>query len=268
MPKRKPAPRKPVIAANWKMFKTVAETEQFFKKFKPLVAKVSRSEIVVVPPFPALTAAAKAARGSNIQVGAQNCYWEKEGAFTGEVSAAMLKAAGCSHVIVGHSERRQYFGETDATVNKRLLAAMEAELTPIACIGETLQQREAGKIEAVLIQQFDGAVASLTGPQFSRIIIAYEPVWAIGTGRTATPELAAQAHQVIRDQAAQKFGSDAAETLRILYGGSVKPDNVAALAARPEIDGGLVGGASLEPDSFARIVEGVESQASGAGQPG
>ncbi len=246
--------RKPVIAGNWKMFKTVAETVRFFDEFKPLVQGASHCEIVICPTFPALAAATEAVRGSNVQIGAQNLHWENEGAFTGEVSAPMIVAAGCSHVIIGHSERRQFFGETDQTVNQRLFAALKAGLTPIVCVGETLDQREGGKTEAVLIQQLEGGLASLTGPDFSRIIIAYEPVWAIGTGRVATPEIAGEAHAVIRKKAAELFGSAAAEGLRILYGGSVKPDNVEGLMSRPEIDGALVGGASLKADSFAAIV--------------
>jgi len=246
--------RKPVIAGNWKMYKTVAETVRFFDEFKPLVRGASHAEIVICPAFPALAAAVETARGSNIQIGAQNLHWEDEGAFTGEVSAPMIRTAGCSHVIVGHSERRQLFGETDVTVNRRLFAALKAGLTPIACVGETLEQRDGGQTESILIQQLEGGLASLTQADFSRIIIAYEPVWAIGTGRVATPEIAAQAHAVIRDKAAQQFGSELAAGLRILYGGSVKPDNVEGLMARPEIDGALVGGASLKPDSFAAIV--------------
>ena len=246
--------RKPVIAGNWKMYKTAAETVRFFDEFKPLVRGASHCEIVICPTFPALAAAVETARGSNVQVGAQNLYWEDEGAFTGEVSGPMIQAAGCTHVIIGHSERRQLFGETDATVNKRLFAALKTGLAPIVCVGETLDQREENKTEAVLIQQLEVGLASLTQADSSRIIIAYEPVWAIGTGRVATPETAGEAHAVIRKKAAQQFGPELAEALRILYGGSVKPDNVEGLMARTEIDGALVGGASLKPDSFAAIV--------------
>jgi len=246
--------RKPVIAGNWKMFKTVAETVRFFDEFKPLVQSASHCEIVICPTFPALAAAAEAARGSNIRIGAQNLHWENEGAFTGEVSGPMVTAAGCTHVIIGHSERRQLFGETDQTVNQRLFAALQAGLTPIVCVGETLAEREGDRTKAVLIQQLEGGLASLTGPDFSRIIIAYEPVWAIGTGRVATPEIAGEAHAVIREKTAQQFGSASSEGLRILYGGSVKPDNVEGLMARPEIDGALVGGASLKADSFGAVV--------------
>jgi triosephosphate isomerase len=246
--------RVPVMAGNWKMYKSVAQTVEFFEKFKPLVVAAHHCEIVIAPPFPALIAAVEAARGSKIGIGAQNVHWEPEGAFTGEVSAGMLAAAGCSHVIIGHSERRQYFGETDQTVNRRLRAALAAGLVPIVCIGERLEQREAGLTNTVLREQFDGLAAGLTLEQFSPILVAYEPVWAIGTGRTATPEIAAEAHRVIRDRAAAQFGAAVAASLRILYGGSVKPDNIQGLMARPEIDGVLVGGASLEPVSMAAIV--------------
>jgi triosephosphate isomerase len=246
--------RVPVIAGNWKMYKSVAQTVDFFEKFRPLVTEATHCEIVIAPPFPCLAAAVEATRGTRIRIGAQNVFWECEGAYTGEVCASMLVAAGCSHVIIGHSERRQYFHETNETVARRLAAALAAELVPIVCIGERLEEREAGRTEAVLIEQFEGAFAALTPAQFSPILVAYEPVWAIGTGRTATPEIAAEAHRLIRDRAARRFGAGAAEALRILYGGSVKPDNIKGLMARPEIDGALVGGASLDPKLMASIV--------------
>ena len=246
--------RKPVIAGNWKMFKTVEETVRFFDEFKPLVAGADHCEILLCTPFPALTAAVDTVRGTGIAIGAQNLYWEKQGAFTGEVSAPMIKAAGCSHVLVGHSERRQYFGETNATVLKRTLAALEEGLTPVVCVGETLDERESGSTEAVLATQFMDGLGALTPDQFSRIIIAYEPVWAIGTGRTATPEIAEEAHAFIRQKVAEKFGAGLAAGVRILYGGSVKPDNVNSLMSCENIDGGLVGGASLKPEDFAKIV--------------
>jgi triosephosphate isomerase len=242
------------MAGNWKMFKTPAETTAFFEKFRPLVANSTHCEIVICPPFTNLAAAVAAAEGTNIKVGGQNVAWAKEGAFTGEISAAMLKSVGATHAIIGHSERRQYFGETDETVLKRTQAALEAGLTPIVCVGERLEERESGRTEAVLVAQFAGGIAGLTGEQFARIVIAYEPVWAIGTGKTATPEIAADAHRVIREQVAARFGKEAAAAVRILYGGSVKPDNVKSLMAQPEIDGSLVGGASLEAGSFASIV--------------
>ena len=247
--------RKPVMAGNWKMFKTAEETRGFFDDFRPLVEGVEHCEIVIAPPFLSLTAALEAAAGGSIQIAAQNVHWKPEGAFTGEVSGPMIRAAGCSHAIIGHSERRQYFGETDETVFERATAALEQGLTPIVCVGERLEQREAGETGAVLKTQFDGGLGSLTADQFCRIIVAYEPVWAIGTGRAATPEIAAEAHGILRARAAERFGEDRAAALRILYGGSVNPGNVAGLMAKPDIDGALVGGASLEPESMAAIVD-------------
>jgi triosephosphate isomerase len=242
------------MAGNWKMYKTPAETRAFFEAFRPLVAKVEDREIVICPPFTNLEAAVGAAQGTRIRIGAQNVSWAKEGAFTGEISPGMIVAAGCTHVIIGHSERRQYFGETDETVLKRTQAALEAGLTPIVCVGERLEQREAGETEAVLRAQFKGGLAGLTPEQFAKVIIAYEPVWAIGTGKTATPEIAEEAHRAIRQEVRSHFGAQAADAVRILYGGSVKPDNTKALMSKEEIDGVLVGGASLTPDSFAAIV--------------
>lgn len=242
------------MAANWKMFKTPAETNTFLEAFLPAVKDSAHCEIAICPPYIDLAAALAATNGSNVAVGAQNLYWAKEGAFTGEISGPMLKAIGCKWVIVGHSERRQYFGETDATVLQRTKAAIEAGLQVIVCVGEMLAEREAGKTEAVLSEQFAGGIAGLTPGEFAQIVIAYEPVWAIGTGKTATPEMAADAHKAIRALAANTFGAEAAATLRILYGGSVKPDNVTSLMAQEEIDGALVGGASLDPASFTKIV--------------
>jgi triosephosphate isomerase len=242
------------MAGNWKMYKTPAETVQFFEKFRPLVEKSEHCEIVICPPFTNLAAAVDAAKGTRIRVGAQNVGWAKEGAFTGEISGPMISAVGASHVIVGHSERRQYFGETDETVLKRTRAALEFGLTPIVCVGERLEERETGHTEAVLVRQFRDGIAGLTPEKFARIVIAYEPVWAIGTGKTATPEIAADAHRAIRGQVREKFGKEAADAVRILYGGSVKPDNTRTLMAQPEIDGTLVGGASLDAVSFASIV--------------
>ena len=242
------------MAGNWKMFKTPPETVQFFEKFRPLVERSSHCEIVICPPFTNLAAAAGAVNGSSIRIGAQNIAWAREGAFTGEVSGPMIAATGATHAIVGHSERRQYFGETDETVLKRTQAALEFGLTPIVCVGELLAEREAGKTADVLKAQFANGIAGLSEQQFAKIVIAYEPVWAIGTGKTATPEIAADAHRAIRGEVRAKFGKDAADAVRILYGGSVKPDNVKALMAQPEIDGSLVGGASLKPEDFASIV--------------
>lgn len=242
------------MAANWKMFKTPAETTVFFTNFLPLVKEASNCEIAVCTPFVDLPAAIAATHESNVTVGGQNLYWAKEGAFTGEISGPMLKAIGCTWVIVGHSERRQYFGETEETVLKRTKAAIEAGLKVIVCIGEMLAEREAGQTGAVLKTQFDGGIAGLSAEEFAQIVIAYEPVWAIGTGKTATPEMAAEAHRMVRALVASKFGGDAAAAIRILYGGSVKPDNVSSLMAQDDIDGALVGGASLDPASFLKIV--------------
>ncbi len=242
------------MAGNWKMYKTAAETSSFFEKFAPLVAGAAHAEIVICPPFVNIPAAVEAARATAIGIGAQDVFWLKEGAYTGEVSAPMLTAVGCRWVIIGHSERRQYFHETEETVFKKTVAALEAGLNPIVCVGERLEEREANATEAVCGAQFAGGIGALTPEQFARIVIAYEPVWAIGTGKTATPEMAAAAHKFIRSEARNQFGADAAAACRILYGGSVKPDNVKGLMAQPEIDGALVGGASLDPTSFASIV--------------
>ena len=236
------------------MYKTAPETRAFFEAFRPLVRETLHREIVICPAFPNLAAAVELAHESRIGIGAQNVYWAKEGAFTGEVSAAMLTTIGCRWVVIGHSERRQYFGETDATVNQRIVAALEAGLTPIVCLGEALEDREAGRTRAVLETQFGGGLAPLTPDRFARVVIAYEPVWAIGTGRTATPAMAAESHAAIRNLIRGKFGEDAAAHCRILYGGSVKPENIQTLMAEEEIDGALVGGASLDPVSFASIV--------------
>jgi triosephosphate isomerase (TIM) len=250
--------RRPVIAGNWKMYKAPAETAGFLHDLAPLVAASSqtegRPEIVVCPPFVDIAAAVEAARGTNIAIGAQDLFWLKEGAYTGEVSAPMLAAAGCSWAIVGHSERRQYFGETDESVFKKTSAALDAGLTPIVCVGERLEEREGGLTEVVLSRQCTDGICTLTAEQFARIVIAYEPVWAIGTGRTATPEIAAQAHHFLRNQVRERFGNDASLACRILYGGSVKPDNMKGLMAQEDVDGALVGGASLDPVSFAAIV--------------
>jgi triosephosphate isomerase (TIM) len=242
------------MAGNWKMFKTPAETTAFFEKFRPLVEKSEHCEVVICPPFTDLAAAVAAVKGSNIRVGSQNIAWAKEGAFTGEISGPMINAVGATYTLVGHSERRQYFGETDETVLKRTQAALEFGLTPIVCVGERLEERESGNTEAVLASQFQKGIAGLTEQQFAKIVIAYEPVWAIGTGKTATPEIAADAHRAIRGQVQAKFGKAAGDAIRILYGGSVKPDNVKTLMAQPEIDGVLVGGAALDPVGFASIV--------------
>ena len=247
--------RKKVLAANWKMYKTPDETRAFFRDFLPLVAGHTRDEIVVCPPYTDVAAALEAANGSNVAIGVQNVHWKADGAYTGEISAGMLLCLGVTHVIVGHSERRQYFGETDDTVNLRLKTALESGLTAICCVGEVLEEREAGLTEDVLRRQCVRAFHAISAKKAGNLIVAYEPVWAIGTGKTATPEMAADAHRVIRHEATEIFGEEFAAALRILYGGSVKPENATILMAQEEIDGALVGGASLDPKSFAAIVK-------------
>jgi len=247
--------RRKLIAANWKMYKTPEKAKSFFTDFKPLVkGDAERVEIVVCAPFPLLQVCVEAARGSAIEVGAQDLFWECEGAWTGEVCGDMLSAVGCSHVIVGHSERRQYFGETNQIVNKKAKAALAAGLIPIVCIGETLDEREAGSTDYVLKRQYLEGFDGVSAEQMTRMVIAYEPVWAIGTGRTATPEQAVEAHRVIRAEIDKSFGEEIAAAFRILYGGSVKPENAASLLTQEEIDGALIGGASLDPKSLASIV--------------
>jgi len=245
--------RRPVIAANWKMYKTQAETRAFFAAFLPLAAAAGHCDLIVAPPFTALAAAVEAARGSAVAISAQDLYWEKEGAFTGAISARMLVETGCTHTLVGHSERRHIFGESDDQVHRKLRAALAAGLTPILCVGETLAEREAAQTESVLRRQFTSAARGLTPEEFSRILLAYEPVWAIGTGRMATPELASAAHRFLRKLVEEEFSAGHAQTLRILYGGSVKPEKCQSLLAEEEIDGALVGGASLDPAAFAAI---------------
>jgi len=247
--------RKKVMAANWKMNKTPDQTRAFFHDFLPLVTGHDRDEIVVCPPFLDIDAALTSSKGTHISIGAQDVYWQTEGAYTGEICSAMLVAVGVTHVIIGHSERRQYFGETDDIVNLKLKATLEAGLHPIVCVGEVLEEREAGLTEDVLRRQCLRAFHAISGKKAVRMIVAYEPVWAIGTGKTATPQMAADAHALIRTEARKALGEELAENLRILYGGSVKPDNVKALMAESEIDGALVGGASLDPKSFAAIVK-------------
>jgi triosephosphate isomerase (TIM) len=246
--------RKPLIAANWKMYKIPSQSSEFVTSFLPLVHNHTRDEIVLCPPFVDIAAVVTGLRGSKIHAGGQNMTWQEEGAFTGEISAPMLVACGCTHVILGHSERRQFFGETDETVNKKLHTALKHKLTPIVCVGELLAEREGGKTEEVLLRQTSKALADVTANSAHSIVIAYEPVWAIGTGKTATPQMAAEAHHIIREQVALLLGREIADKMRILYGGSVKPDNASALMGQEEIDGALVGGASLDPLSFSKIV--------------
>jgi triosephosphate isomerase (TIM) len=247
--------RRHVIAGNWKMFKTQAETRAFFAALNPQVASVTDCDIVIAPPSIDIPAAVEATKGTQIAIGSQNVYWEKEGAFTGEISTGMLVEAGCRYAIVGHSERRHIFGETNEMVFKKTRAALAAGLTPIVCIGEMLADRQAGRTENICKCQFEESVGALTPEEFSRILVAYEPVWAIGTGHTATPEIAAAVHRFVRQCAAELFTAGHAAALRILYGGSVKPDNIQGLMAEVELDGVLVGGASLDPKSFASIVK-------------
>lgn len=245
--------RKPIIAGNWKMHKTRGEAVALVKALKPLVAGAA-CEVVVCPPFTALTAVAEEIAGSNIVLGAQNMHWEKEGAFTGEVSPGMLKDVGVKYVILGHSERRQYFAETNETVNLKVKAAFAYGLVPIVCVGETLTEREAGKTEEVLEDQVRNSLAGLTENEAAELVVAYEPVWAIGTGRTASEGDAQASIAFIRRLLADMYGEDTAARVRIQYGGSVKPENIAGLMAQPDIDGALVGGASLQAESFAAIV--------------
>src|SRR5215208_64233 len=247
--------RKPVIAGNWKMYKTLSEAVDTALALKPLVANANHCEVVIAPVFTAIKTVADRLEGSNVRVAGQDCSTEvEEGAHTGEVMASMLRDVGARYVIVGHSERRQFYAETDPVVNKKTRAGLASGLTVIMCVGETLEQRDKGSAENVVSQQLNGGLSGLTALDLDRIIIAYEPVWAIGTGRTATPEQAQEIHAFVRRVFADRFSQEAASRLRVLYGGSVKPDNIAGLMRQPDVDGALVGGASLEAESFARIV--------------
>jgi triosephosphate isomerase len=247
--------RKKVMAANWKMYKTPDQTRDFFRDFLPMVSGHNRDEIVVCPSFLNLPAAIEAAKGSNVVIGAQNVHWKEEGAFTGETSVGQLSAWGVNRVIIGHSERRQYFGETDTEVNRKLRSALQDKLKAIVCIGESFQERESGLTERVLSRQVAATLGQVCSGDVENFCLAYEPLWAIGTGKAATPEMAAETHSFIRQEAARTLGDRAAARLRILYGGSVKPENATALMSKEEIDGALVGSASLDPESFARIVK-------------
>jgi triosephosphate isomerase len=246
--------RVPLIAGNWKMYKTVAEAAVFVRAFLPLVQGVRGVEIVLAPPYPSIGAVAQLVRGSGIGVASQNVHFADEGAFTGEVSIRMLQEAGATHCIIGHSERRQYFAETDDAVNRKVRATLAAGLTPILCVGETDPEREEGKTFDVVGRQLAGGTKEIPAAMDSRVVVAYEPVWAIGTGKTATPAQAQEVHAFLRGRLKELWGGVAADAVRILYGGSVKPDNIAALMANEDIDGALVGGASLSPESFAKIV--------------
>ena len=251
--------RKLLIAANWKMYKTPAESTAFLTHFSPLVKHNDKCDIVLCPAMTSLPALVDAARGKSVFIGAQNMCWKNEGAFTGETSPVMITAIGATHVIIGHSERRQYFNETDTTVNLKLNAALYHSLIPIVCIGEQLEERESDKTRSVLELQTTVALEGIDHAKAASIIFAYEPVWAIGTGRTATPEIADDAHRIIRAQIAKSLTPELAAKIRILYGGSVKPDNARALCCLEDIDGALVGGASLDPQSFFEIIRNATS---------
>lgn len=246
--------RTPLIAGNWKMFKTASSAKKFFDELKNTVTDVTSAEIMVAPPFTALAAAQEVLGCSNIKIGAQNVFWEDEGAFTGEISAPMLKDLGCEYVIIGHSERRQYFSETDETVNRKIAAVLKHNLTPVMCVGETDDERKAEKTFSVLDKQMQKGLQELDVNLLARLVIAYEPVWAIGTGNTATSDQAEEVHAFLREKLAQMFGGDFALKVRILYGGSVKPANIKELMTKDNIDGALVGGASLEVASFTQII--------------
>jgi triosephosphate isomerase len=247
--------RKLLIAANWKMYKTPTETQSFLHTFLPLVKDQTQGEIVICPPAVDLPAAVHAVKGTEVLVGAQNMHFAEEGAFTGEISASMLVALGVSHVILGHSERRQFFAETDDDVNRKLIAALKHHLVPIVCIGENEEQRERGTTEEVVCRQISRAIHQIDPTRLRPMIVAYEPIWAIGTGKTASPAIAAEAHLIVRSEVARLVGRPLADALRILYGGSVKPENAGALLNQPEIDGALVGGASLDPHSLTAIIK-------------
>lgn len=247
--------RKKIIAGNWKMNKTAGEAESLANAIKRELSAETKVDVVLCPTFTAISAVSQAISGSQIALGAQNMHWEAEGAYTGEISAAMLRDLYCRYVILGHSERRQYFGETDESVNKKTHAALAAGLKPIVCVGETLEEREADQIESVITTQINGGLAGLTPAQLKNVVIAYEPVWAIGTGKTASPEQAQDVHAMIRGLLATLSDKNTAESVRIQYGGSMKPGNAAELMSKPDIDGGLIGGAALDAQSFIEIVK-------------
>lgn len=247
--------RKPIIAGNWKMFKTIEESVKTVSELKPKVSNVKDRDIVICPVFTSLRSVCEAAKGSNIKIGAQDLYWEEKGAFTGEISAGQIKDTGCTYVIIGHSERRQFFHETNDTVGKKIHAALKSGLIPIVCVGELLAERESGKTFAVNEKQIREGLGTMSQEQAKAIVIAYEPVWAIGTGKVATPSQAEEVHIYIRKTVASMFGQETAEGIRILYGGSVKPENISELMSQSNIDGALVGGASLEAESFTKIIK-------------
>ena len=246
--------RKPIIAGNWKMNKTATEARDLASKLIPLVSGVKDRDIVLAPPFTSIPAVAETIKGTNMALSAQDLFWEEKGAFTGEISAEMLLDLGCKYVIIGHSERRQFFGETEETANRKVRQALNKGLLPIVCVGELLSEREAGKANEVIERQVVGALKGVAAAEMQKIVIAYEPVWAIGTGKTATPDQANEIHAFIRQKIKSMYNGDVAGALRIQYGGSVTPENVSTLMAKPDIDGALVGGASLKPESFAALV--------------
>ena len=247
--------RKPLIAGNWKMFKTCAEAVETARQLMDLVADISDTEVMIAPPFTALTPVAEILKESRILLGAQNLHWEKEGAFTGEISPLMLVSAGCQYVIIGHSERRQYFGDTDHSVHKKINAANNNGLIPVFCIGESEKERESGQTFSVLDKQVKKGLKGFFADNLKTLVIAYEPVWAIGTGKTATSDQAQEVHHFLRSLVDELYGETLAKSIRILYGGSVKPGNISELMARPDIDGALVGGASLDAETFSKIVQ-------------
>ena len=246
--------RKPLIAGNWKMYKTCSEAVETARHLVKLVADAKDVDIMIAPQFTALAPVSEIVRGSLVSLGGQNLFWEKEGAYTGEISAEMLISAGCSHVIIGHSERRQYFGETDDTVNKKINSAIKGQLTPVFCVGETEKERESKDTFSVLDKQVTKGLEGFSSDRLGKLVVAYEPVWAIGTGKTATSDQAQEVHQFLRSMLEKIFGDSFSKTIRILYGGSVKPENIAELMAMPDIDGALVGGASLDAETFSKIV--------------
>jgi len=248
------SPRRPLIAGNWKMYKTCAEAAETAKNLKDLVKDVTDVDIMIAPSFTSLSIVSDALSGSNIHLGSQNLSWHEEGAFTGEISPSMVVSTGCDHVIIGHSERRQYFHETDETVNKRIVAAIKHDLVPVFCVGETETERETSITFSVLDKQVTNGLQDIALEDLAKLVVAYEPVWAIGTGKTATTEQAQEVHQFLRSLLEKAYGTDYAESIRILYGGSVKPNNIAELMAMPDVDGGLVGGASLDAEIFSKIV--------------
>ena len=246
--------RTPMIAGNWKMYKTCNEAVKTAEQLLELVSDIENVDIMIAPTFTSLAIVSKVVANSNVSLGGQDLYWEKEGAFTGEISGSMLVSAGCQYVIVGHSERRQYFGETNDTVNKKMLASFNSGLIPIMCVGETETQRDEKKTFSILDKQMEKGLEGLSLNEHHSLVIAYEPVWAIGTGKTATPEQVQEVHFYLRNLLEKKFGNMIAKSIRILYGGSVKPDNVSELMALPDVDGALVGGASLQADTFSKII--------------